>query len=195
MERLELTFCLGNCLFHALSDQLHGDQSHADEIRAAVVREMRQNPKTYRPFATSTGGQEPRYKMRGRKSADPAGAIERELEPAWLRYLNEMSKPTKFADNLEVQAFANSFKIDVKIYQEKTKKILYMRAASRDATKVVHLARHVSASFLRCLEAPKSQHQLIIFCRIGNTIRLFVVLTDHLMACQVSQTVHGMIAQ
>jgi len=117
----------GDCLFRALSDQLYGDESHHYEIRARVVQHMRENASIYRSFtAIDAGGA---IRRNPRRNATSYGSVSREMpseeqiDRRFYDNLNEMAKAGTYGDHLEIQAFCETYGVDVKIYQKETGEI------------------------------------------------------------------------
>ena len=77
----------GDCLFKSVSHQLCGDSSHHLELRATGVRFLTDNPERF---------------------------IESNTETSWLQYLSRMSIQGTWADNIVIQAVADS--MNLKIY-------------------------------------------------------------------------------
>lgn len=81
----------GNCLFHALSDQLFGTPTRHAELRSAVCAELRTNRAAYEAFVP-------------------------ELE--FESYVAVMACDGTYATHLEIQAFANAMRKQVLIYSD-----------------------------------------------------------------------------
>ncbi|MCJ1405270.1 OTU domain-containing protein 3 [Xylographa trunciseda] len=114
----------GDCLFRALSDQLYGDESHHYEIRARVVQHMRENAHIYRDFtAIDAGGA---IRRNPRRAAASYGTVsseipsEQEIDRRFRDNLDEMAKLGTYADHLEIQAFCETYGVDVQIYQKES---------------------------------------------------------------------------
>lgn len=142
----------GNCLFNALSDQLYGHQRNHVELRASTVKQMRQHGNDYKPYlAVYPGGGTRRNAQRKRKNA---GAMSSEsyqtkapspedIEDAFTRRLEHMARDGTYADNIEVQAFADAHQKNVQVYWFDGKVTAITpscRRAERIAT--VHIAYH-----------------------------------------------------
>ena len=76
-----------DCFFKSVSHQLCGDSSHHLELRATGVRYLTDNPERF---------------------------IESNTETSWLQYLSRMSMQGTWADNIVIQAVADS--MNLKIY-------------------------------------------------------------------------------
>lgn len=107
----------------ALSDQLYGDESRHQEIRARVVQHMRDHAAAYKPFTTVNLGGGTRRNLR-RKGASYSTAFESrdptddEVELQYQNNLAEMAKPGTYADHLQIQAFSAEYGIMVRVYRE-----------------------------------------------------------------------------
>ncbi|KAE8451712.1 hypothetical protein EG329_003169 [Mollisiaceae sp. DMI_Dod_QoI] len=111
----------GNCLFRALSDQIYGDQSRSTEIRAQVVEYMEKNPADFKPFIDVEAARGLRRNPK-RKNTGAALVVdvptEDQINQAWIQYLANMARNGTFADNLEIRAFAATYAVDVRVYQQ-----------------------------------------------------------------------------
>ncbi|KAL8692112.1 MAG: hypothetical protein Q9218_002808, partial [Villophora microphyllina] len=121
-EEFPLLNAAGNCLFHALSDQLYGDQSRHQEIRAAVIRLMRANSDYYKNFIeVHPGGgsrRNPKRKNAGAFSSRviPDAATAAETDAVFEGYLTRMAKGGTYGDNMAIGAFAKAYNVDITIY-------------------------------------------------------------------------------
>ncbi|MCJ1382266.1 hypothetical protein MMC17_005379 [Xylographa soralifera] len=117
----------GDCLFRALSDQLYGDESHHHEIRARVVEHMRENANIYRNFtAVDAGGAIRRNARRSTASYRIISSempSEEEIDQRFYDNLNVMAKAGTYGDHLEIQAFCETYGVDVKVYQKENGEI------------------------------------------------------------------------
>lgn len=115
---------IGNCLFHALSDQLHGDQTQHVDYRKVTVEYMTGNPDRFKAFVSvqvgGGGRRNPKRKTTGSLSTpfNPGMPTEDEIEAAFQRSLKTMKEGGAYGDNAEIVAFALAFKVDIKIYEE-----------------------------------------------------------------------------
>lgn len=139
---------IGNCLFNALSDQIFGDQSKNHEIRAAVIKHMRDNADDYKPFVPVErgGGQRrnPKRKNAGAFSTpfNNEPATLEEIDRNFEVHLERMAKGGTYGDNLEIRAFSRAYNTDVKIYNYDN--AYYVRAADDGAVRpIAHVAYHV----------------------------------------------------
>ena len=80
----------GNCFFHVISHKLFADPKYHLFVRAAGVRYLRENPERF---------------------------IESNLDQSWLQYLESMSQQGTWADNLIIQAVADSFNLRIIIVE------------------------------------------------------------------------------
>lgn len=93
----------------------------------------------------------PRRKAAASSKADLEMHSESEIDRAFEQRLQRMQKSGVFGDNLEIQAFAREFGVDVKIYQREHAYVICddngsgnAGRASGEDRKVVHIAYHVS---------------------------------------------------
>jgi hypothetical protein len=141
-----LSSYLGNCLFNALSDQVYGDQNRHAEIRQVTIQHMRENPDQFKPFLTVGAGQRrnPKRKNAGGFSSTFAfaRATEAETDAAYEAHLTQMARGGTWGDNIEIQAFAQAYNTDVKIYHADY--AYYVKAAPDHTLRpVAHIAHHV----------------------------------------------------
>lgn len=143
----------GNCLFNALSDQLYGDQSHHAAIRARVIEYMRDNKTHFKHFldVTTGGGQRrnPKRKVTGSynsPSLTPSPSPD-EIDAVFEGHLLRMAKGGTWGDHMEVSAFGEAYKVDVKIYLHTSNYVLQWGRGTRkigEGGPIVHIAYHVS---------------------------------------------------
>ncbi|KFZ05599.1 hypothetical protein V501_08204 [Pseudogymnoascus sp. VKM F-4519 (FW-2642)] len=137
----------GNCLFNALSDQLYGDQSEHNKIRARVIEYMREHAVYFKQFieVLPGGGQRRNPK---RKNANVYSTpttftppTQEEIDRVFETHLGSMARGGTYGDNMEISAFTSVYKVDVKIYQ---RDFAYMITAPEDGTvhPVAHIAYH-----------------------------------------------------
>ncbi|KAI4144462.1 MAG: hypothetical protein L6R39_004171 [Caloplaca ligustica] len=135
----------GNCLFHALSDQLYGDQSRHKELREATIRYMRAESDYFKNFLeVHPGGgsrRNPKRKNAGSFSTktDAGGASAAEVDAAFQGHLSRMAKGGTYGDNMELVAFAKTFNVDVTIYK---REFAYQVYAERGPARQLHIAYH-----------------------------------------------------
>ncbi|KAL8771608.1 MAG: hypothetical protein Q9209_003051 [Squamulea sp. 1 TL-2023] len=137
----------GNCLFHALSDQLYGDQSQHGEVREATIQYMRANGDYYKSFVEVHAGggtrRNPKRKNAGafaskfnNQAASPA-----ELDAAFEGHLSRMAKGGTYGDNMEVVAFSKAYNVDLIIYKREHALCVKVDEMSA-APKILHIAYH-----------------------------------------------------
>ena len=80
----------GECFFKSVSHQLYGDSNRHLEIRALAVQYLRNNPERF---------------------------IESNLDGSWLSYLSRISMQGTRADNIVVQAVADSLNLRIHIVE------------------------------------------------------------------------------
>ncbi|KAI9024801.1 hypothetical protein DFJ74DRAFT_666331 [Hyaloraphidium curvatum] len=100
----------GNCLFRALSDQLHGHDGLHARLRADTVRHMRDHAGDYRAFIDPDVDAGLGRKGRRKHTGDPA-------ESGFALYLENMARDGVYAGNLELVAFAKVAGRDVVVHQ------------------------------------------------------------------------------
>ena len=138
----------GNCLFHALSDQLHGDQSKHMEIREAVIKYMRARGDHYKQFIdVHPGGgvrRNPKRKNAGSFSSqfNPEAPTAAEIDAVFESHLSRMAQGGTYGDNMEIVAFTAAFNVDVIIYK---REFAYSFSTKEPGTenKTLHIAYHV----------------------------------------------------
>ncbi|KAI4107685.1 MAG: hypothetical protein LQ339_002591 [Xanthoria mediterranea] len=137
----------GNCLFHALSDQLYGDQSQHGGIRDATIQYMRANGDYYKSFVEAHPGggtrRNPKRKNAGafaskfnNQAASPA-----ELDAAFESHLSRMAKGGTYGDNMEVVAFSKAYNVDLIIYKSEHAFCVKVDETSA-APRMLHIAYH-----------------------------------------------------
>ncbi|KAF2143665.1 uncharacterized protein K452DRAFT_224082 [Aplosporella prunicola CBS 121167] len=137
----------GNCLFNALSDQMYGDPAQHLQIRLDTVQHMRSHADYYKQFiVVNPGGgtrRNPKRKNVGTYSA-PAASLSPtpdEIDHAFEQHLESMARGGTWGDNIEIQAFAETYNLDVKIYQRDFAYVISPKAEA-DARQVLHIAYH-----------------------------------------------------
>ncbi|KAF2723850.1 cysteine proteinase [Polychaeton citri CBS 116435] len=151
----------GNCLFHALSDQLYGNQDEHSSIRARVIDYMREHANYYKQFIdVHPGGgirRNPKRKNAGAYSspANAAAPTEEDIDRVFEAHLQTMARGGTYGDNMEITAFSSAFDVDVKIYQ---RDFAYMVTGGGDDSgkTVTHIAYHAweHYSSIRNLDGP-----------------------------------------
>lgn len=109
----------GNCLFNALSDQLHGHQAEHKALRDATIAHMRANSDFYRQYmAVNSSRRNPRRQAAMLStSIDTSYHSEEELQRQFDAHLEKMGQPGEWADNMEVSAFASALNVHVNVWQ------------------------------------------------------------------------------
>lgn len=151
-----MQFTLGNCLFHALSDQLYGSQSSHQEIRARVIEYMREHAEFYKQFidVRSGGGvrRNPKRKNAGGYSSpvNYTPPTPQEIDAFFESHLQSMAKGGTYGDNMEVVAFSAAYRVNVNIHQ---REFSYMVSGSEEDDidtsnrPVLYIAYHVCYHF------------------------------------------------
>lgn len=111
---------------------------------------MRDHPDEFKPFLPVNGGQRRNPKRKNAGTASTSftftAATETEIAVAYEAHLAKMAQGGVWGDNVEIQAFANAYNTDVKIYIYD--QAYYVRAASSDNSvprvlPIAHIAHHV----------------------------------------------------
>lgn len=131
---------------------MHGDQSQQAEYRAATLEYMRAHATHFKSFiAVHPGGGLRRNAKRKNRSdlgkhLETAAVTADEVDAAFQRYLKVMEKGGAYGDNLEIIAFANTYKVNVRIYSEEMKQFLDVQCDddSAEEAKTAYIAHHVS---------------------------------------------------
>ena len=147
----------GNCLFNALSDQLYGSEDRHSEIRAAVIRYIRQHKAHYIKFMDAvSGGAQPRRNPKRKvtgvyQAAVSATPSPEQMDAAFEKHLHEMAKGGVWGGNIEVAAFTEQYQVDVLIHG-RNEAPYFLRWGRENGTrpagqkgKLVHIAFHVSS--------------------------------------------------
>ena len=71
----------GNCFFRSVSHQLYGTEDHHPQIRALAIQHLINSPEHF---------------------------VEYNTDQSWLQYLQSMSRLGTWADNIIIQAVANT---------------------------------------------------------------------------------------
>ncbi|DAZ97259.1 TPA: LOW QUALITY PROTEIN: hypothetical protein N0F65_009310 [Lagenidium giganteum] len=103
----------GNCLFRALSDQLHGTQEHHTEIRKRIVSYIESRRDEFEPFM--------------------------EDEEKFEHYCKRMREDATWGGNQEIYAAARLFAVDVVVHQVTSRVVIECESTPR---LVVHLCYH-----------------------------------------------------
>ena len=149
-----LTDHLGDCLFNALSDQLHGDDSKAAEYRANVVEYMRANKDDYTPFIGLLPGgatrRNPKRKTAGSlgRQHDNTAITGEQVDAAFEKRMAEMAQGGTWGDNHEIVAFSKVYEVDINIWSEAINnwfRVMAPNDAGKDKP-TLYVVHHVSAS-------------------------------------------------
>ncbi|KAK3678068.1 hypothetical protein LTR78_002163 [Recurvomyces mirabilis] len=152
----------GNCLFNALSDQLHGHQNEHGVIRSRVIDYMRDNAAYYKQFIdVHPGGgirRNPKRKNAGSYSAPAnlAPPSEADIDRVFESHLLSMARGGTYGDNMEITAFASAYDVDVKIYQRDFAYMITGGGEDVGTRPVAHIAYHLweHYSSIRNLDGP-----------------------------------------
>ncbi|KAL9046295.1 MAG: hypothetical protein Q9214_000834 [Letrouitia sp. 1 TL-2023] len=137
----------GNCLFHALSDQIYGDQSKHEELRRAVIKYMTEHADYYKQFIDANPGggirRNPKRKNAGSFATQftAEGPSASEVEATFQSHLKRMARGGTYGDNMEIVAFTRAFGVDVTIYQ---RDFAYLVSTKETEVEVknLHIAYH-----------------------------------------------------
>ncbi|KAI4184005.1 MAG: hypothetical protein L6R41_005023 [Letrouitia leprolyta] len=134
----------GNCLFHALSDQLYGDQSKDKELREATIQYMKANGDYYKHFLVAHPGggtrRNPKRKNAGSFSTKSEAPSTAEVDAVFEGHLTRMAKGGTYGDNMEIVAFSEAFNVNVIIYKKDVAFVIKNDEACREKT--VYIAHH-----------------------------------------------------
>ncbi|KAL2006234.1 hypothetical protein VTN00DRAFT_9888 [Thermoascus crustaceus] len=138
----------GNCLYYALSDQLYGDWSHFDEIRARLANHMTAHEDYFMNFTAAVGGERraPRRaaaaKMSSSSYVGPAASV-KDQRAKFENRVAESRKNGVWGGSEEIQAFCQSYKRDVRVYMESgIQNFRDVNAPEDEEREVVHIAFH-----------------------------------------------------
>ncbi|KAL1998646.1 hypothetical protein VTN02DRAFT_5805 [Thermoascus thermophilus] len=138
----------GNCLYYALSDQLYGDWSHCDEIRARLANHMTAHEEYFMSFTAAVGGERraPRRAAAAKLSSSsyvgPAASVKDQRAKFETR-VAESRKNGVWGGSEEIQAFCQSYKRDVRVYMESgIQNFRDVNAPENEEREVVHIAFH-----------------------------------------------------
>ncbi|KAI5842999.1 hypothetical protein DFP73DRAFT_90931 [Morchella snyderi] len=124
----------GNCLFHALSDQIYGHENNHAEIREKVVEQY------FKLFLdVDTARRAPKRKARA-AGGSTVGPTEDAIDKAFAQHLKTMSQSGVYGDNMEISAFAREYNYDVKIYQREFAYVV--SGGGEGSKKTAHIAYH-----------------------------------------------------
>lgn len=142
----------GNCLFHALSDQLYGDQSRHAELRADTVEFMRAHPEQFKDFVVVNPGggirRNPKRKnaAASRDTFDPTPPTEADINTAFDLSLDLMARGGTYGDNAEVIAFSQRYNVNICIWSAAIGGFLQISSQSSPAVSAptLYIVHHVS---------------------------------------------------
>lgn len=153
-----LTFLAGNCLYYALSDQLYGDFTRADEIRSRLADHIQENKDYFMSFISANGelrraprraaASAARYSSASSSSASPAPPSSRDKEESFESKVAASRRNGVWGGAEEIQAFCQSYRVDVHVYT--TYGVQHFRdvhAPHTEIRDVLHIAFHVSLLF------------------------------------------------
>ncbi|KAG8527627.1 uncharacterized protein KY384_007780 [Bacidia gigantensis] len=154
----------GNCLFHALSDQMYGDQSRHAQLRADTVQYMRDHPGEFKAFVIANPGggirRNPKRKNPGalRDTFDPTPPSEADIDTAFTLSLDVMAKGGTYGDNAEIIAFSNKFHVDIRIWSAAIGAFLSVDcdAAPTEDVQTLYIVHHTYEHFssIRNIDGP-----------------------------------------
>ncbi|KAF8544417.1 hypothetical protein BDD12DRAFT_723801, partial [Trichophaea hybrida] len=167
----------GDCLFHSLSDQLYGHENCHLELRQRVVEHLRAHSSYFKAFIdVAPVRRAPRRRAVVSSRADLETHTQDQIDKAFEQRLQRMQKSGVFGDNLEIQAFAREFGVNVKIYQRDYAYVICAHNGSGNAgknnedRKVVHIAYHMweHYSSIRNRSGPHTGPPLVCLCQISS---------------------------
>ncbi|PKY03685.1 hypothetical protein P168DRAFT_297581 [Aspergillus campestris IBT 28561] len=144
----------GNCLYYALSDQVFGDFGHAEDIRVRLADHIGANKEYFMNFIPAVGGERraPRRAAasaakyashRSSASASPAPPSSKDKDRSFDTKVAESRKAGVWGGAEEIQAFCQSFKMDVNVYTEYgVQNFRDVHAPESEERDVVHVAFH-----------------------------------------------------
>lgn len=152
-------FLAGNCLYYALSDQLYGDFTHADEIRCRLADHIQQNKDYFMSFISANGGlrraprraaaSTARYSSSSSSSASPAPPSSREKEESFESKVAASRQNGVWGGAEEIQAFCQSYRVDVHVYTTYgVQRFRDVHAPQDEIRDVLQVAFHVSGLFI-----------------------------------------------
>lgn len=148
----------GNCLYYALSDQLYGDFTHAEEIRLRLADHISNNSEYFMSFIAAAGGvrRAPRRaaaaaakyasQSRSSSSASPAPPSALEKENSFNNKVSQSRKNGVWGGAEEIQACCQSYKKDIHVYtMYGVQTFRDVHAPEGEVRDVLHIAFHVRA--------------------------------------------------
>ncbi|MCJ1287154.1 hypothetical protein MMC26_006502 [Xylographa opegraphella] len=163
----------GDCLFRALSDQLYGDESHHQEIRARVVQHMRENADVYRNFTAVDAGGAIRRNSRRRTASygrvNSTMPTDAEIDQRFYDNLDVMAKAGTYGDHLEIQAFCEAYGVDVKIYQKENGEITLEGFRTKTEKKPLALLAYHNYEHYSSVHSLGRPHTGIMAITLDNT--------------------------
>lgn len=150
----------GNCLFNALSDQLHDTQSHHAEIRNRVISYMRDHADYYKQYITVYAGggvrRNPKRTNTSFSASQESGPTDEEIDTAFEQHLSRMARGGTWGDNIEIAAFGQAYDVDVCIYTRTSEQLIPASQEDMGTKPVVHIAHHDWEHFssIRNLDGP-----------------------------------------
>ncbi|KAE8146402.1 hypothetical protein BDV25DRAFT_162581 [Aspergillus avenaceus] len=143
----------GNCLYYALSDQLFGDFSHADQIRVRLADHIAANREYFMSFIAAVGGERraprraaasaARYSYSSSSSASPAPPSSKDKERSFDSKVAESRKKGVWGGAEEIQAFCQSYKKDVNVYTVYgIQNFRDVHAPDEEEREAIHIAFH-----------------------------------------------------
>ncbi|EAW13001.1 putative OTU-like cysteine protease [Aspergillus clavatus NRRL 1] len=143
----------GNCLYYALSDQMFGNTEHADEIRLRLANHISTHKDYFINFIAAVGGERraPRRAAASRysssssssSSASPAPPSAEDIERSFESKLEESRKNGTWGGSEDIQAFCQSFKVDIRVYSTRGIQTFRDVYASRSEERpILHIAFH-----------------------------------------------------
>ncbi|PWY96604.1 OTU-like cysteine protease [Aspergillus sclerotioniger CBS 115572] len=143
----------GNCLYYALSDQLYGDFTHADQIRDRLADHISANKDYFMSFIAAAGGERraprraaaaaARQSYCSSSSSSPAPPSAKDKERSFDSKVAESRKKGVWGGAEEIQAFCQSFKRDVNVYtMYGIQNFRDVHAPATEEREIVHIAFH-----------------------------------------------------
>jgi OTU domain-containing protein 3 len=169
---------------------LYGDQSKHAQLRAAVIEYMTANSDHFKSFIVvhPGGGQRrnPKRKNAGSFSAslNAAAPTEVEVEATFQRYLKIMAQGGSYGDNMEIVAFASTFRVSVWIFGEQHGEFYTVATPNNagEGARTVYIVHHVSTSLYSQRDAANlvGRHTSItpLFATLPALIRVFPMCTS-----------------
>lgn len=153
-EKSRQLIVLGNCLYYALSDQVYGDFTHGEEIRTRLADHMSENKEYFMSFIAASGGERraPRRaaSLAVRYSSCPSlpstanRPSAKDHEQSFDTKVAYSRKSGVWGGAEEIQAFCQSFKLDVNVYtMYGVQRFRDVNAPEGEERATVHIAFHV----------------------------------------------------